>query len=38
MTEAVKVRMTPKQFKQLDKLAKQHGLSRVEYIRQVVFG
>jgi predicted DNA-binding protein len=37
LTAAVKVRITEKQSKQLDKLAKQHGMSRAEYMREVVF-
>jgi len=37
LSEAIKVRITPKQSKQLDKLAKQHGMTKAEYIREVVF-
>ena len=38
MSEAVKVRFTPKQYKQIEKLAKQHNMSKPQYIREVVFG
>jgi predicted HicB family RNase H-like nuclease len=38
MSEAVKVRLTPKQHKQIEKLAKQHNMSKPQYIREVVFG
>ena len=38
LSTELKVRMTEKQRKQLEKFAKQHGLSMAEYIREVVFG
>jgi len=38
LSTELKLRMTEKQRKQLEKFAKQHGLSMAEYIREVVFG